>query len=190
MHDFTHHFANNHFTNEFPSVIYEVVRWYDAIINDDNLPELITVREFDYDERGGRSHVLEILKNEIHLNKLATEHVFMVCFNPAWKMSIFLISTGTTMHADVSMNKMATYLLLSGAKSFSIYHNHTTQILEPSENDIRLSEAVESIADLLELDFLGSYILTKEGCINTDDFNDDEEGSIDTDDFEDDEEDS
>lgn len=146
-----------------------MVRLYETVINQQNVPELVVLQEFDYEEYGGRYDAALLLQQELYLDKLTTEHMYLVCFTPNWMMSIFCVALGSTDSCTTDPKKIATNLLMVGAGSFCLFHNHPNQVLEPSEGDCNVSKIINKVAKLLGITFLGNYIMTKEGYLSVED---------------------
>ncbi len=146
-----------------------MVNVYEVIRNDNNMPELLIIKQINYEAKGGRYDAAFLLKKEFHLDILNVEHNYLIGFSDNWIMSVFLISIGTNDTCELYYKQIATNLLLSGSESFCLFHNHPNQIINPSDEDINVANDMQKIADLLELDFLGSYIVTKHGFMSTND---------------------
>lgn len=144
-----------------------MVNVYEIIRNEHELPELLSIQQLNYNAIGNRQDAALILKKEFHIDQLNREHVYLVGFNENWIVSIFLVSIGTTTTSSIYIKQVATALLLSGANYFCMFHNHPCQIITPSEDDVELAMDLTNLAQLLEIEFLGSYIVTKLGYGDT-----------------------
>ena len=82
-------------------------------------------------------------------------------------IGIFLISIGTNNKCFFYRRSIATFLLLTGTERFILYHNHPNGDLNVSENDYMSMFQVKSLADILEIEFIESVIISKNGwrCI-------------------------
>lgn len=144
-----------------------MVNLYEIIRNEKELPELLSVKQLNYNATGSRQDAALILKKEFLLDQLNREHIYLVGFSENWIISIFLMGIGTTNTSSIYMKQVATALLLSGANSFCLFHNHPSQIITPSDDDVELAVDLANLAQLLEIEFLGSYIVTRLGYGDT-----------------------
>lgn len=147
-----------------------MVPYYEVVRNNHNLPKLLKLKEIDfYRDNGGVYEAAQLLKAEFHLGELNSEYVYLATFDDSWKMSIFLIGVGTTDECYIYKKKIALDLLLSGADSFCLFHNHPSQRIIASESDLITNNEMKELAALLELDYLGNYIMIKQGYVNVED---------------------
>lgn len=104
------------------------------------------------------------LKNELHLHKLVNEKAYIIGLDAQNCMcGIYEIGIGDYKHVDMYRRETALFLLLSGATTFNMFHNHPSRILKGSEGDMACYYTMQSLGNLLDIQCTGSYILTPKG---------------------------
>ena len=107
---------------------------------------------------------VEILNHFFNMKDLNTEHAYFIGFDSKSNIvGIFLVSAGTVNKCFFYRRNIATFLILSGTESFALYHNHPNGTLEVSENDKNSLMSIEVLADTLEVNFIDSVIISKNG---------------------------
>ena len=139
------------------------------ILNDNNKPILNIQRELDINDKNiSIEESVEILNHFLDMNKLNVEHAYLIGFdNQMNAIGIFLVSIGTFNKCFFHRRNIATFLILSGSERFILYHNHPNGTLDLSEDDISSMYGIKSLAENLEIDFIESVIISKNGwrCI-------------------------
>jgi DNA repair protein RadC len=103
------------------------------------------------------------------MDRLSVEHAYLVGFNLSMDIiGIFLISVGSSRKCFFYKKSIATFLVLSGAERFILLHNHPDGTLDVSDDDFASSFYIKSLADILEIEFIDSVIVSRNGwrCIN------------------------
>ena len=140
------------------------------ILNNNNLPALNPVIELDIEGKDvSIENSVNILNEYFQMDKLNVEHAYLIGFNNTMDIvGIFLISIGNSKKCFFYKKSIGTFLLLSGTEKFILYHNHPDGNLEPSNDDIVSTMYIKSLADILEVEFIDSVIISKNGwyCIN------------------------
>lgn len=146
-----------------------MVKVYNIFNDNDNKPKLNIQREIDINEKNiSIEESVEVLNHFFNMNLLHIEHAYLIGFDNQMNMvGIFLVSVGTSNKCFFHRKNIATFLILSGAERFIMYHNHPNGILEVSENDLLAMYSVKTLAENLEIEFVESVIVTKNGwrCI-------------------------
>lgn len=94
------------------------------------------------------------------LNRMAEEYVYMLSFSTAFKvLGAFEISHGSIRASLISPREIFIRLLLSGAASFMICHNHPSGICIPSGEDIGMTKKLKGCADLMGVQFTDHIII-------------------------------
>ncbi len=134
---------------------------YELIHDENEKPGLIRINEFDvtetdYDEAFG----IYIMANLIHLGIMENEHIYLLGINSKNEIiGIINIALGCQDNVPVYMRNIVLFLVLSGSKAFVDYHNHPNNIIEASSDDLVSEAHMCNIAKILEIEYLGSYIL-------------------------------
>lgn len=96
------------------------------------------------------SAIATMFNNVFGLNRMAEEYVYMAAFDTQFKvLGVFEISHGSVNASIIHPREVFIRLLLSGATSFVICHNHPSGLCEPSEEDINMTERLNECADLM-----------------------------------------
>lgn len=147
-----------------------MIEVYNLLNNDKKHPQLNVVTELNIDGKNvSIEKTIEILNEFFSMDKLSVEHAYLVGFNLSMDiMGIFLISIGNSRNCFFYKKSIATFLLLSGAERFVLFHNHPDGTLEVSDDDNVSMFYIKSLADILEVEFIDSVIISKNGwrCIN------------------------
>lgn len=108
--------------------------------------------------------ILYIIKECFFLDILNNEHVYVVSTNYCGKIiGTLLVSIGDYKECNVYNRSIAIFLLLSGAKKFALIHNHPDNQVYSSADDVASSMVIDNLGKLLGIDFMGSYIVGKDG---------------------------
>jgi DNA repair protein RadC len=146
-----------------------MIKQYNIINDYENHPKLNIQREIDINgENISIEESVEILNQYFNMYCLAFEHIYMIGFDNKMNIvGIFLISTGTSKLCHFYQKNIATYLLLSGAERFILYHNHPNGTLEISEDDKSSIIYFKNLSSILDIEFIDSIIISKNGwkCI-------------------------
>lgn len=99
--------------------------------------------------------------NEVFgLKDLAEEHLYAIGFTTKCKPTgIFELSHGTVSGTNISNRELFIRLILSGAASFVLIHNHPSGDPTPSRNDILATEKTIQASKILDFAFLDHIII-------------------------------
>ena len=151
----------------------EIKLW--NLVNDENdMPKLNVINSIDYDVNGPELlrpyETIPILCRLSNMHKSLAENIYMATYNHYGDLiGFFHIATGSMDQVKASDRIKATCILLSGAFSFEIIHNHCVDDLTPSEGDKNTVYMEKALAAFLETEYVADYIVTKGGwaCVNT-----------------------
>lgn len=147
-----------------------MIKIYNILNNHKNQPKLNIVREIDANEKNiSIEESVEILNHYFDMEYLNVEHAYIIGFDNQMNIvGIFLISIGTSNKCFFYTKSIAVFLLLSGTERFILYHNHPNGDLNISENDQISMFNIKSLANILEIEFIDSVIISKNGwrCID------------------------
>lgn len=106
------------------------------------------------------SAIANMFNDVFRLNRMAEEYVYMLSFSSTYRvLGAFQISHGNINTSIVSSREIFICLLLSGAASFVLCHNHPSGICTPSEKDISVTKKLEKCAKLMEIQFTDHIII-------------------------------
>lgn len=134
-------------------------------------PSLLKINSFNVDTAFTTENdtFLKFLVEELHMPEFDNEHMYLFANDIYdYSLGIFLLGIGDFKGINVSKRTIAEALLLSGARRFILVHNHPDNALALSGTDIGFAFEVQKIAELLEIEFLGSGVITKDGFITND----------------------
>jgi DNA repair protein RadC len=77
-------------------------------------------------------------------------------------VGIELLSIGGQNHAVASVKLTFAWLFsIPSCSGFVVFHNHTTNSVEPSQPDIAMAKAFSKVANIMEMRFIDSIIVTE-----------------------------
>lgn len=140
------------------------------ILNDNNNKPILNIqRELDIEISDvSIEESVGILNEYFDMEFLNVEHAYLIGFDNRMNITgIFLISIGTSQSCYFYKKSIAMFLLLSGTEKFALYHNHPDGNLNVSTNDNVSLYAIKSLSDILEVEFIDSVIISRNGwrCI-------------------------
>lgn len=112
------------------------------------------------------SEIHQMLNEVFRMNRLSTERAYVVAFDHVTNIKgICQIGQGDINSTPTPSQNVFTFLLLSGAYSFIVVHNHVSNIPEPSKEDKINTAQFQIISNFLDLKFLGHMIINPNGYI-------------------------
>lgn len=151
-----------------------MVKVYNIVNDSENKPMLNLQDEFDINvENVSIEESVEILNNCFNMRNLAVEHAYLIGFdNQMNSTGILLVSIGSCEQCTFYRKSIAIFLLLSGTTRFILYHNHPGENSKASNADIAAITTIKFLANILEVEFIESVIITKNGwrCIKSDEY--------------------
>jgi len=104
------------------------------------------------------------LASKLFCNSVA-EELYIVCLNAKNSvLSYKMIAEGNADRVEVNMRDITNFVLKNKSSRILIYHNHPSEILEFSKNDINLTTTIYSSCILNEIDVLDHILYTHNGC--------------------------
>jgi len=95
------------------------------------------------------------------------EELYIVCLNAKnTVLSYKMIAAGNADRVEVNMRDITNFVLKNKSARILVYHNHPSEILEFSRNDISLTTTIFSSCILNEIDVLDHILYTHNGCIS------------------------
>ena len=95
-----------------------------------------------------------------HINHLAHEEMWVaVCNRMNEVIDVFCLSVGGTSSTIVDPKSLFKKLLLAGANSFVLAHNHPSGSRKPSMADLKITRELMAGAKALDIDFLDHLII-------------------------------
>ena len=143
---------------------------YNTRLNEERMPILMERQKYKID--GRRSFrtpqaVAELSALTIGLKDAAEEHIYALAFNSNMQLiALFEISHGTVNASLASTREIMQKLLLVGAVSFAIVHNHPSGNTTPSEEDRAMTKAVADAGKLMHIPLMDHVIVGGDECGN------------------------
>lgn len=147
-----------------------IIKLYDIVHDQMFVPNLIVVKDIvPYDVSDIDFNAYEtarLLKDSLHIHRFETEHVFCVAINRNNEIiGVLNVAIGSNCQASIYKRTIIIFLVLTGAKSFALYHNHPNDIVKASLEDIQCDTQFCSLAKDLDVEYRGSYIVGLDTCL-------------------------
>ena len=114
-------------------------------------------------ERFSTPEKAAVLGEKLLPRYLDREYVYVVGLTSKMEpLSIQLMSIGSMNSAVLDPARILSYLLITGAQSFVIFHNHISGDLTPSSQDVVSTKRIRDAANLVGLN-LADHIIIGEG---------------------------
>lgn len=105
--------------------------------------------------------VSQFLHDSVGFTGRGVEYVMIVCTNAALQpMAVAVPHKGGRASSMVDIGVVLQAVILSGASSFIVAHNHPSGRAEPSEDDITLTKKLKKASELVGLRLLDHIVLT------------------------------
>ena len=137
------------------------MKLYDIVHDEENVPKLLSIGEYTlidplYDEYTGA----EIMIEHFHMGEMENEHLFYIVTNRDLEITGAVMSSiGDQESVNIHERTLLIFLVLTGAKGFAVYHNHPSNNMVASQADISSDEFMQTAADMLEVEYYGSFII-------------------------------
>jgi DNA repair protein RadC len=103
----------------------------------------------------------DICRRLYDMDALSYEKTVMITLNTQLQVvGCFEVSRGTIDQAAVYPREVATRALLTNAKAVILAHNHPSGSLTPSEGDIRTTERIRNVLEMLSINLVDHIIIT------------------------------
>jgi len=146
---------------------------YEIFQKENKIPYLSVLKTFeldslyDYYDFENDIEVCYMMSDSIGLGKYNHENMFALSYYYNLIKGIYLIGKGGYDGvSSFSKRELASFLLLTGATSFKIFHNHPNGVLDVSQNDELSAMAFRGIGHTIDIELTGSYIVTLDGYYN------------------------
>lgn len=140
---------------------------YKTELNDDLHTELIKERAYNY-STGNLSNpdaIVNLMNDVFHMNKLSEEYLYMIALNTkCHPIGFFEVSHGASNYSVCNPREIFNRLLLCGANSFVLLHNHPSGDSTPSKENITTFKKIKQCSDLMGISFLDNIIIGKDFC--------------------------
>ncbi|SKC04220.1 DNA repair protein RadC [Lachnospiraceae bacterium] len=143
------------------------VKKYELKVNENRIPYLQSVGETALTDRRKWNQPIKIanlIRMVFDVNHSLQESVYLVCFDVKLQLlGIFEVSKGLADQALVDNAQIMTRALLCGAQAFALVHNHPSGVVDPSNNDIEMTEKVMIASQIMGLKMVDHIIVAGAG---------------------------
>lgn len=102
----------------------------------------------------------DLMNSVVHLNVLGEEHLYMLALNhKGIILGIFFISKGTVSKTCLSTRELFMRALMVGASCIIICHNHPSQDVTPSREDVITTQKIKEAGELLDIPLIEHLII-------------------------------
>lgn len=143
------------------------IREYIMVKDKFSHPKLEEIGCYDYyGELKYTDRIYDMLNQAFRMDSLITETSYVIAFDhKKMPKGICKVGQGGLGETPTPMQAVFTFLLLSGASSFVVAHNHIANMPEASECDKMVSEMSKMFATAFEMEFIGHMIINPNGFI-------------------------
>lgn len=107
--------------------------------------------------------IVAVMEEVFHLSDRAEEYMYLICMNAGCNpICLFEVSHGTHDSALVGIREIFVRALLCGASDIVIVHNHPGGLIEPTRQDLRVTERIKEASDLLGIRFCDHIIISQD----------------------------
>ena len=143
------------------------IREYIMVKDKFNHAKLEEIGCYDYcGELKYTNDIYNMLNSSFKMDSLITEVSYVIAFDHA-KMpkGICRVGQGGLGDTPTPMQPIFTFLLLTGASSFVVVHNHISNMPEPSESDKTITKMIGMLATAFDIEFIGHMIINPNGYV-------------------------
>lgn len=139
------------------------VKQYDLYISEERIPYLEAVKETtitDTDNINCPTKIADMMKEVFHADKLAEEHIWMICYDTRLHIiGFFDISHGTQDKSIIDPGAVMKRALMCGANQAALAHNHPSGDPTPSAEDIHFTAALKNAFGLFGIQLVDHVII-------------------------------
>lgn len=129
----------------------------------EGIPCLVKDSGVNYPEEknlDGPAKISNMMRKVFDADKKAEEHVWMLSMDSKMKLlGIFEVSHGIVNTAPVAPREIFIRLLLTGAASFVLVHNHVSGCVEPSKEDVETTKRMSVVGALMNIPLMDHIII-------------------------------
>lgn len=119
-----------------------------------------------YGELKYTDNIYNMLNRSFKMDSLITEVSYVIGFDhKKMPKGICKIGQGGLNETPTPMQPIFTFLLLTGASSFVVSHNHISDMPEASESDKMTTKMMGMLATAFDMEFIGHMIINPNGYI-------------------------
>lgn len=154
------------------------IKEYIVVNNDEKHPKLKEKSIIKWNEDFLEyNKIVKFLNDNFSMNILSEEYVYVLSFNCKMEiLGVYQLSHGNSTESKIGMRELGIFLLLTGAEKFLIAHNHPNGSSEISGFDFLVTNRMNELARLIDIELVQHFIIGRESYDTViDTFEDDEE---------------
>lgn len=143
------------------------IREYIMVKDNFSHAKLEEVGYYDYyGELKYTDHIYDMLTRTFRMDSLITEVSYVIAFDhQKMPKGICKVGQGGLGETPTPMQPIFTFLLLTGASSFVVAHNHISDMPDASESDKMITKMMGMLATAFDMEFIGHMIINPNGYI-------------------------
>ena len=143
------------------------IREYIMVKDNFSHAKLEEVGCYDYNgELKYTDHIYNMLNKSFKMDSLITEVSYVIAFDHnKMPKGICKVGQGGLSETPTPMQPVFTFLLLTGASSFIVIHNHISDMPHASEADNLVTTMMGTLATAFDIEFIGHMIINPNGYI-------------------------
>ena len=136
---------------------------YNAYLDSERIPFLVKEKS-EYKPQFTRldspEKIFWVCTEHLHLNQMNEEYFYMLAFHGACKLiGYFELSHGSKDMSIAGMKEIMLRILLSGASSIAVAHNHPSGDVKPSAEDLQVTESLKKCCELFGVKLMDHLIV-------------------------------
>ena len=137
------------------------IKEYQMMLNENRIPYLETQKSFLCESKcNSPANVANIMESCFRISDLPEEHIYAIALNTKNQITgIFEVGKGTVNCSLISAREILIRMLLAGAVSFILCHNHPSGDTNPSQEDIQITESIGKAGSLIGVSLLDHLII-------------------------------
>lgn len=129
-----------------------------------SIPFLKKINQYNNYTNNDEKEIVDFLNENFYMDMLNEEYVYIIVYNTQLiPIGVFEFAHGSDSEAHFSLKTLGTLLLLTGASSFIVAHNHPSGSLVISDDDQDLTNKILQMVDYLDIELTQHFIISKEG---------------------------
>lgn len=110
--------------------------------------------------------IYNMLNGSFKMDSLITEVSYVIAFDhKKMPKGICKVGQGGLGETPTPMQPLFTFLLLTGASSFVVVHNHISDMPNASESDKMITKMMDMLATAFDMEFIGHMIINPNGYV-------------------------
>lgn len=140
------------------------IKEYIVVNNDEKHPKLKEKSIIKWnDDFLDYNKIVKFLNDNFSMNILSEEYVYVLSFNCKMEiLGVYQLSHGNSIESKIGMRELGIFLLLTGAEKFFVAHNHPNGSSEISGFDFLVTNRMNELARLIDVDLVQHFIIGRE----------------------------